>query len=102
MGYPAMSEIRYIVSNFEGMQPLRELTHRFTPGYSNRFKRVRHQPAQPSSKPRRVKQRRPRCDCGKLAVTVLQVRVGSDPQYTIRLPLCSACLALEQSFRSGG
>jgi hypothetical protein len=36
------------------------------------------------------------CDCGQLAVTVLVVRVGSDPQYTIRLPLCPACLNLEQ------
>jgi len=37
-----------------------------------------------------------RCDCGQLAVTVLTLKVGSDPQYTVHLPLCSACLALEQ------
>jgi hypothetical protein len=36
------------------------------------------------------------CDCGNLAVTVLRVRVGSDPQYIIRMPLCPACLKLEQ------
>jgi hypothetical protein len=43
-----------------------------------------------------TRQRRVRCDCGQLAITVLLVRVGSDPQYTIRLPLCPACLNLEQ------
>jgi hypothetical protein len=43
-----------------------------------------------------TRQRRLRCDCGQLAVTLLRVRVGSDPQYIIRLPLCPACLKLEQ------
>jgi hypothetical protein len=49
-----------------------------------------------SPKLHRLKQRRLRCDCGRLAITVRLVRVGSDPQYTIRLPLCPACLKLEQ------
>jgi len=96
-----MRKFRYIVSSSEGMHPLRESAYRFTPGRTSRLDRERLKPAQPPPKPHRVKQRRPRCDCGKIAVTVLQVRVGSDPQYTIRLPLCSACLALEQSFRNG-
>ncbi len=43
--------------------------------------------------------RYPRCDCGLRAVTILTVRVGCDPQYTIRLPLCRDCLALEQELR---
>jgi hypothetical protein len=43
-----------------------------------------------------TRQRHVYCDCGNLAVTVLQLRVGSDPQYIIRMPLCSACLKLEQ------
>ncbi len=46
-------------------------------------------------------QRRPKrilCDCGQPAITVLVVKVGCDPQYTVHLPLCLACLALEQSF----
>jgi hypothetical protein len=97
-----MTKIRYIFSSFEGMHTVREPTYRFTPGRTNRIERVRQQPAQPVLKPRRSKPRRLRCDCGKLAVTVLEVRVGSDPQYTIHLPLCPACLALEQSFHSGG
>jgi hypothetical protein len=101
-GYPAMRKFRSIVSSIEGIHPLRESAYRFTPGRTSHLERARLQPAQPQPKPHRVNQRRPRCDCGKLAITVLKVRVGSDPQYTIRLPLCSACLALEQSFRSGG
>jgi len=97
-----MSEIRSIVPFIEGMHPLRESTYRFTPDRASRRERERLQPAQSLPKSHRVSQRRPRCDCGKLAITVLKVRVGSDPQYTIRLPLCSACLALEQSFRNEG
>ncbi len=47
--------------------------------------------------PRRFnRERHVYCDCGMLAVTVLKVLVGSEPQYTIRLPLCPACLQLEQ------
>ena len=100
MGYPAMSKFRCTVVNFNEVRPLRQSTYRFTPGPSNPLERKRLRPAKPSQKPHRVKRRRLRCDCGKLAVTLLEVRVGSDPQYTIRLPLCSACLALEQSFHS--
>jgi len=96
-----MSEFRYFHAIFDGMHPLRESTYRFTPDHSIRLEQVRHQPAKSVPKPRRVKQRRLRCDCGKLSVTVIEVRVGSDPQYTVHLPLCSACLALEQSFRIG-
>jgi hypothetical protein len=48
----------------------------------------------------RSKHHRLRCDCGQLAITVLRVRVGTDPQYTINLPLCPSCLALEQSFKA--
>jgi hypothetical protein len=52
-----------------------------------------------SSKKPPIKRRRLRCDCGQLAVTVLTVQVGTDPQYTIHLPLCRDCLILEQSLR---
>jgi len=51
-------------------------------------------------KTRLVKSRRLRCDCGQIAITMLTVKVGSDPQYTIHLPLCRDCLALEQSFQA--
>jgi hypothetical protein len=68
----------------------------------NRYSR----PPQASDKDHAIRQGRPfnrqrleYCDCGKLAVTVLQVRVGTDPQYIIRLPLCPACLKLEQDLR---
>ncbi|MFZ2097161.1 MAG: hypothetical protein WAV05_11045 [Anaerolineales bacterium] len=54
--------------------------------------------AQPYPKARRLKPHPLRCDCGQLAVIVLRVRVGTDPQYTVQLPLCPSCLALEQSF----
>jgi len=97
-----MRENRYIVSNMDGMLPLRQSTCRFSPGRVNRFKLQQLRPAHPRSKPHRVSQHRPRCDCGKQAITVLQVRVGSDPQYTIHLPLCAACLDLEQSFHTEG
>jgi hypothetical protein len=49
-------------------------------------------------KPRRLKSYRLRCDCGQLAVTVIKVRVGTNPQYVVKLPLCASCLALERSF----
>lgn len=68
----------------------------------NRYSR----PPQSSHKDHAIRKRHPftrqrleYCDCGKLAVTVLQVRVGTDPQYIIRLPLCPACLKLEQDLR---
>jgi len=47
-------------------------------------------------RPYRRRRRRSRCDCGRLAVTVLTVRVGIDGAYTVRLPLCAACLELER------
>ena len=96
-----MSEIIYSISSFKGRYPLLESVYRFSPGPTNHHARNRLRPAKSSHKLHRVKRRRLRCDCGKLAVTLLEVRVGSDPQYAIRLPLCSACLALEQSFHSG-
>jgi hypothetical protein len=52
-----------------------------------------------SHKPSKVKHRRLRCDCGRPAVKVLLVRVGSDPQYTVHLPLCRDCLELEHSMQ---
>jgi hypothetical protein len=48
------------------------------------------------------KSRRLRCDCGRLAVTTIIVQVGYDPQYSITLPLCRACLALEQAMHNDG
>jgi hypothetical protein len=53
-----------------------------------------------AKKQRQVKPRRLRCDCGQIAITLLTVKVGSDPQYTIHLPLCRDCLALEQSLHT--
>ena len=54
--------------------------------------------------PRRMlknkRKRRLRCDCGKPAVTVVTLWVGIEPQYLIKLPLCSECLALENSLKS--
>ena len=50
----------------------------------------------PAPKPHHIRHRQLRCDCGAPAVTVLTLKVGSDPQYTIHLPLCAVCLALEQ------
>lgn len=97
-----MSEIRCMVSSYQGKLSLQASDYRVKPGRSSRHEQFRHTPPHPTQKPRRVKRRRLRCDCGQLAVTVLQVRVGTDPQYTIRLPLCPACLALEQGFRREG
>ena len=38
-----------------------------------------------------------RCDCGQMAVTVILVTVGEkDSRYTVRLPLCPACLEIEK------
>ena len=53
-------------------------------------------------RPRRVRQRKPRCDCGQLAIKILLVRVGTDPQYTVPLPLCQECLTLEENLRDEG
>jgi hypothetical protein len=52
------------------------------------------------SRPHQVQSHRLRCDCGQLAVTVIKVRVGTDPQYTVQLSLCASCLALERSFNA--
>jgi len=41
--------------------------------------------------------RRIYCDCGQPAVIVMPVIVGINPQYVVHLPLCEACLALEQA-----
>ena len=73
---------------------------RFDPGRIARKGKVGQ--ARPSlpRKPHAVRQRPLRCDCGQIAVTVLTVRVGSDPQYTIHLPLCHECFTLEQDYRS--
>ncbi len=52
-------------------------------------------PSHKGSQSRPARSRRLRCDCGKIAITVRLVRVGCDPQYTIRLPLCASCLQIE-------
>ena len=57
---------------------------------------------QPAPVARHIRQRRLRCDCGKLAIKILLVRVGSDPQYTVQLPLCQQCLSLEENLRYEG
>lgn len=62
----------------------------------NRKEEQAHRPRQPH----KTRHRRLRCDCGQLAVTVLRLRVGSDPQYTIHMPLCPACLNLEQELHA--
>jgi hypothetical protein len=49
-------------------------------------------------KPRDLKSYHLHCDCGQLAVTVIKVRVGTNPQYVVKLSLCASCLALERSF----
>jgi hypothetical protein len=52
--------------------------------------------APPARKPPQPRHRRLICDCGRPATSVKLVIVGTDPQYTIRLPLCPECLKLEQ------
>ncbi len=68
-----------------------------SPERTVQVKRVGLRPRLHSHKPRMLKHRRLRCDCGRMAVKVLLVRVGSDPQYTVHLPLCRDCLELEHS-----
>jgi hypothetical protein len=46
-----------------------------------------------------AKASRQRCDCGRLAVTVITVIVGSEPQYSVELPLCAECLRLEKEMQ---
>jgi hypothetical protein len=75
---------------------------RFSPGRIARKGQVGQTGHSPPRKPRAVRHRPLRCDCGQIAVTVLTVRVGSDPQYTIHLPLCHDCFALEQDYRCWG
>jgi hypothetical protein len=53
-------------------------------------------------KPHPKRQRHLHCDCGCLAVKVIVLKVGSDPQYTIHLPLCRECLELELGFLEPG
>ena len=51
-------------------------------------------------RPPAKRRRLPRCDCGQPAITVIRVRVGCDPQYTVRLPLCATCLELERELHA--
>ncbi|MFZ0535068.1 MAG: hypothetical protein WAM09_18010 [Anaerolineales bacterium] len=90
-----MTQARFIVSG------IGEAANRLKPARSNHLRRGESHQSHPPRKPRTGRSRRQRCDCGKLAVIELLVRVGTDPQYTVRLPLCPGCLALEQSFSSG-
>jgi hypothetical protein len=72
----------------------------FTPAKPSRSRRKVTRKAQPSLALRQARRRQPRCDCGRIAVKVLHVKVGSDPQYTVSLPLCSMCLALEEGMHA--
>lgn len=56
------------------------------------------QRAKKQARSRGPQHRRLRCDCGKPAVTVANVRVGEDGVYLVRLPLCAECLKIEQSY----
>lgn len=38
----------------------------------------------------------PCCDCGRKAVTVVLVQVGTQGAYTERMALCQRCLKLEE------
>jgi len=51
--------------------------------------------AQQTDRPHRQRNRRLFCDCGRPAIVVKLVIVGSDPQYTVRLALCLDCLRQE-------
>jgi hypothetical protein len=72
----------------------------FTPAKPGRSRRNVTRKAQPSLALRHAKRRQLRCDCGRIAVKVLHVKVGSDPQYTVSLPLCSMCLSLEEGMHA--
>lgn len=82
----------------EGLQPCQRVAQVTVSGRISRVGRGGQQPR----KPQLVKHRRLRCDCGQIAVTVLLLRVGINPQYTIHLPLCRDCLALEHSLQNDG
>jgi hypothetical protein len=56
------------------------------------------QRAKKQARSRGPQHKRLRCDCGKPAVTVVEVRVGENGVYRVRLPLCADCLAIEQSY----
>jgi hypothetical protein len=56
------------------------------------------QRAQKHLRSRGAQRKRLRCDCGKPAVTVLDVRVGVEGVYRARLPLCAECYAIEKSY----
>jgi hypothetical protein len=81
--------------------PVEKIACKVKSGRYKRVRRVGHRKNLTAHKLHPAK-RRLRCDCGQLAVTILKVRVGTDPQYTIHLPLCPACLALEQGFCADG
>ncbi len=36
-----------------------------------------------------------RCECGRIAVTVLITQIGMNAEYAVEIPLCEHCLALE-------
>ena len=72
----------------------------FTPTKPSRSRRSGTRKNQPSPALRQARPRQPRCDCGRIAVKVLHVKVGSDPQYTVSLPLCSVCLSLEEGMHA--
>jgi hypothetical protein len=92
-----MNLVRITCTGGEVNHSLRSSPHRSEHVHPHPCKRTRQaKPDQASPRSRQAKQRRLRCDCGQLAVTVLLVQVGSDPQYTIHLPLCPTCLILER------
>jgi hypothetical protein len=42
----------------------------------------------------------PTCDCGRKAVTVVLVQVGTEGAYTERMALCRRCLKLEEELHN--
>lgn len=60
------------------------------------------QRAKKQARSRGPQHKRLRCDCGKPAITVANVRVGEDGVYLVRLPLCAECLKIEQSYGLAG
>ena len=88
-------------STYLERQPQRDKsTCWFTPAKQSRSRRSVTRKIQPSLAFRQARRRQPRCDCGRIAVKVLHVKVGSDPQYTVSLPLCSVCLSLEEGMHA--
>jgi hypothetical protein len=72
----------------------------FNRGQPGKARKESHRKNTPRRMLKNKRKRRLRCDCGKTAVAVVAVWVGTDPQYLIKLPLCSECLALENSLKS--